>query len=132
VANDNKHLFFYTETADAITKPSGSNWMRLYIDWDKNANTGWNGYDYRIVKGSELQRYSNGKWMAIGKKAVKPVINKNRMMLTIPLALFGKLSGPPEFDFKWTDNMQEEDPLDWYINGDAAPGARFNYQYTAK
>ena len=53
-------------------------------------------------------------------------------MLTIPLSLFSKLPGPLRFEFKWTDNMQEEDPLDWYINGDAAPGGRFNYQYTAQ
>jgi hypothetical protein len=32
-------------------------------------------------------------------------------------------------EFKWSDNMQSEDPMDWYVNGDAAPGARFNYHY---
>ena len=132
VAKDNKHLFFYAETLDDITKPSGNNWMRLYIDWDKNAKTGWEGYDYRVVKGTVLEQYSNGKWTVINKKAIKPVINGNKMMLTIPLSLFSKLAGPLRFEFKWTDNMQEENPLDWYINGDAAPGGRFNYQYTAQ
>ena len=132
VANDNKHLFFYAETVHTITKPSGNNWMRLYIDWDKNSKTGWNGYDYRVVKGTELEQYSNGKWIVISKKAIQPVIAGNKMMLTVPLSLFSKLAGSPRFEFKWTDNMQEEDPLDWYINGDAAPGGRFNYQYTAQ
>ena len=106
--------------------------MRLYIDWDKNSKTGWKGYDYRVVKGTELEQYSNGKWIVISKKAIQPVIAGNKMMLTVPLSLFSKLAGSPRFEFKWTDNMQEEDPLDWYINGDAAPGGRFNYQYTAQ
>ena len=24
----------------------------------------------------------------------------------------------------------DDDPLDWYVNGDVAPGGRFNYIYT--
>ena len=36
-----------------------------------------------------------------------------------------------DFEFKWSDNMQnDDDPLDWYVNGDMAPGGRFNYIYT--
>ena len=36
------------------------------------------------------------------------------------------------FQFKWADNMQKEDPMDWYVNGDTAPGSRFNYIYKEK
>jgi hypothetical protein len=33
----------------------------------------------------------------------------------------------------FSDNMQvDDDPLDWYVNGDTAPGARFNYIYTVE
>lgn len=132
VAKDRKHLFFYVQTTGAITNPSDNNWMCLYIDWDKNAKTGWNGYDYRVAGGIALEQYSDGKWTAIDKKAVKLVINGNKMMLTIPVAKLAKLPGLLQFEFKWSDNMQEEYPLDWYINGDAAPGGRFNYQYAAQ
>ena len=38
---------------------------------------------------------------------------------------------PLDFEFKWSDNMQDEgNIMDFYVNGDAAPGGRFNYVYT--
>ena len=34
------------------------------------------------------------------------------------------------FEFKWSDNMQEEgNVMDFYVNGDVAPLGRFNYHY---
>jgi len=51
-------------------------------------------------------------------------------MIIIPLSKIG-LTQPVDIEFKWSDNMQDDtDPLDWYINGDAAPGGRLNYIYT--
>ncbi len=36
-----------------------------------------------------------------------------------------------DLEFKWNDNMQENgDIMDFYINGDTAPGGRFNFVYT--
>ena len=35
-----------------------------------------------------------------------------------------------DFEFKWSDNMQDEgNIMDFYENGDVAPGERFNYVY---
>ncbi len=37
---------------------------------------------------------------------------------------------PVKFQFKWSDNMQDEgNIMDFYVNGDTMPGGRFNYQY---
>jgi len=58
-------------------------------------------------------------------------VNKNKMMITLSREEIG-LSSTIDIEFKWSDNMQEDDPLDWYVNGDVAPGGRFNYVYTAK
>lgn len=132
VARDNKNLFFYAETVADITPASGDNWMRLYIDIDRNPKTGWNGYDYRIVKGIVLQQYINKEWKNISKKPLAQIVEKNKLMITVPLTLLQLQAKPLDFEFKWSDNMQQEDPLDWYINGDAAPGGRFNYQYGEK
>lgn len=34
-------------------------------------------------------------------------------------------------EFKWNDNMQENgNIMDFYVNGDSAPGGRFNFVYT--
>ena len=54
-------------------------------------------------------------------------------------AMFSKLQYPKRllgvndnlsFEFKWNDNMQHPgDIMDFYVNGDTAPGGRFNYIY---
>ena len=51
------------------------------------------------------------------------------MEIRIPRSLL-KLDGALNFEFKWSDNMQEEgNIMDFYVNGDAAPGGRFNFVY---
>jgi hypothetical protein len=53
-------------------------------------------------------------------------VEKNEMMIVIPLEKLGIQK--VNVEFKWSDNMQDDnDPLDWYLNGDAAPGGRFNF-----
>ncbi|MBX3007059.1 MAG: hypothetical protein KF816_03425 [Melioribacteraceae bacterium] len=105
--------------------------MRLYIDSDRKFSSGWNGYDYRIVTGNKLQKYTGGEWKDLC--SVKYEVNKNRMMITVPRKHISDFSLELNFEFKWSDNMQDSsDPLDWYLNGDAAPGARFNWIYSEK
>ena len=129
VAHDKKNLYFYAETVDDITPNTGDNWMRLFIDADRNFSTGWNGYDYRITGGQTLQRYADGEWKNVNKKPVKNIVEKNRMMITVPRSFLHLMTGKPNFEFKWSDNMQTEDPMDWYVNGDVAPGGRFNFVF---
>ena len=129
VARDNQNIYFYAETVSEITPCEGDNWMRLYIDTDRNYQTGWKGYDYRIVEGKRLQQYENNAWKDIIQ--INSRVEKNKMTLTLSRKEIGLLSAI-NIEFKWSDNMQEDDPLDWYVNGDVAPGGRFNYIYTAK
>jgi hypothetical protein len=131
VAHNKENIFFYVKTVNDITPNMGDNWMRLYIDADRNAATGWKGYDYRIVGGATLQRYINGEWKNVNKKAFDHTIEKNKMMIAVPRS-FLHLMPTLNFEFKWADNMQAEDPMDWYVNGDTAPGGRFNYVYMEK
>lgn len=131
ISRDSKNVYFYAETVNNITRNSGSNWMRLYIDSDRKFSSGWNGYDYRIVTGNKLQKYTGGEWKDLC--SVKYEVNKNRMMITVPRKHISDFSLELNFEFKWSDNMQDSsDPLDWYLNGDAAPGARFNWIYSEK
>jgi len=131
VARDKKNIYFYAKTVANVTSNSGSNWMRLYIDLDCNAATGWKGYDYRVVGGNRLQQYGGGSWK--NKQTLKYVIDGNQMMITVPRSYLNNIPEPLNFEFKWSDNMQNDnDPLDWYVNGDVAPGGRFNYIYTSK
>lgn len=129
VARDQKNLFFYAETVEKITPNSGSNWMRLYLNVDRNAKTGWSGYDFRVAGGNKLQKYQDGKWVDV--QQLNYLVDGRELMITIPLACLELTSSSIDLEFKWSDNMQnDDDPLDWYVNGDAAPGGRFNYIYS--
>ncbi len=131
VARDQHNLYFFASTVNEIDKPVDENWMTLWIDADKQSITGWNGYDYRIIRGNILQHYDKGKWQTVNANQVIYSVEKNQLMITVPIQLLPLISKPLSFEFKWSDNMQKPDPLDWYINGDAAPGGRFNFQYTS-
>lgn len=130
VARDRRNLYFYVQTVDPIQLEEADNCMTLWIDVDRNPETGWYGYDYRINYGSELQQYGNGVWRTISDVAYET--EGNRMFVTIPRSVLQGISADPDIEFKWSDNMQQADPMDWYVNGDAAPGGRFNYIYTTK
>lgn len=130
VAYDHKHLYFYAQTVEDITAPYEDSWMTLWIDADKNAGTGWNGYDYRVIRGHILQQYINQDWKTITTRLVKHVVEKNKMMITLPFRLLPLFSKQAGLEFKWSDHMQVADAMDWYIHGDAAPGGRFNFQCT--
>jgi hypothetical protein len=127
VARNGDSIYFYAQTAQTITPNSGSSWMCLYLDLDRNHATGWNGYDFRVVEGNKFQVFDEDKWLDVQKLNYK--VEGNQMMITIPREAVANLLGDElNFEFKWSDNMQDEwDPLDWYINGDVAPGGRFNY-----
>ena len=127
VARDEQNIYFYAKTVDNITPCQGDNWMRLYIDADRNSQTGWNGYDYRVIEGKMLQRYENNVWTNMSQ--INCLVDNKNMMMTLSRNDIG-LSSAIDIEFKWSDNMQEEDPLDWYLNGDVAPGGRFNYVYS--
>lgn len=38
-------------------------------------------------------------------------------------------SRPFTLEFKWSDNRKEDDPMDFYVNGDAAPRGRMNWLF---
>lgn len=135
VARDKEYIYFYAETAAALTDKSDSKWMRLFIDIDRNKNTGWEGYDFVINRNSPTDVASvekSGKtwsWSSIG--VAEYTNNQTVLVFKIQRTLLGisddKLLN---FEFKWSDNMQEDgNIMDFYVNGDVAPSGRFNYHY---
>ena len=128
VARDKENIYFYAKTIANITSNSASNWMRLYINTDRNATTGWKGYDYRVVEGNRLQQYTGRSWK--NKQTLKYSVNGNQMMITIPRSYLDNLPDPLNLEFKWSDNMQREnDVMDFWVNGDVAPAGRSNFHY---
>ena len=134
VAVGKSDIFFYAETADALTPYSDPDWMLLLIDSDGDSSTGWYGYDILINKdiasdgkGSVL-RFVDGKWVKAGE--YRFAVEGNKLELAVPKSLLGVSGKSITFDFKWADNTGElVDPISLCLHGDTAPNRRFNYRF---
>jgi len=142
VARDDRQAAFYARTAEPLSPRTDPAWMWLLIDADRNPKTGWEGFDFivnRIVEpdGSTWLEKNDGSrgWGWTKVAPVQIATRGNELMLVIPRAALGLAAGKTALalDFKFVDNMQQPgDPLDFYLNGDAAPDGRFRYRYVAK
>lgn len=136
VARDASYLYFYVETAEALSDPKDPGWMRLFVDIDRNKATGWEGYDFVINRRSPEKvafvekSASSWNWQPAGTASY--AIHGNQLVLQVKRSLLGLSARQPlDFEFKWSDHMQEEgNIMDFYVNGDVAPSGRFNYVYS--
>ena len=56
-------------------------------------------------------------------------VTDNVMQLRVPRSAVG-MENFVSFNFKLSDNMQKEgDIMDFYLNGDVAPGGRFTFRF---
>lgn len=140
VAHDDKNVYFYVEAADKLSPSTDQAWMQLFIDADREKQTGWAGYDFVINRVSPtskkvvVERASSpdGVWLweQVGTADYK--VNGNVLEIAVPKALLGMDADNIDFEFKWNDNMQHPGcVMDFYVSGDTAPGGRFNYVYTS-
>ncbi|MDP4133247.1 MAG: stalk domain-containing protein [Bacillota bacterium] len=129
VARDSENLWFYAETQAGLTPSTDAKWMRLYINSDRNYATGWEGYDFRIngSKAGSVEKWENGAWKSIGM--VDFNASGNVLQIKVPRNLLGT-TGKVNFEFKWVDNADDSDLLNFYVDGITAPTGRFNYLYT--
>ena len=118
VARDPKRLAFYVRTAAPLTSASDPDWMVLYLDTDRNARTGWHGYEFRVA-GGRVERWRGG-WEPVAKASMR--VRGAEMQLSIPRKPVGST-----FDFKWADHSGDDG---LFVHGDAAPPRRFNYRYS--
>lgn len=138
VAHDRKYIYFYVECNDIITPHTDEAWMRLFIDIDRNRNTGWEGYDYLLNRTSPetritVERSSDSwKWEKCGEAEFS--VDGRCMEIAVPRNSLGlRKKDRISLEFKWADNTKSEgDIYDFYISGDAAPLGRFNYLYVSK
>jgi len=130
VAAAPSQIGFYVQTNNKLSERNTNNWMVLWLNVDGDYNSGWFGYDYRVVKGDQLQRFVNGYWKDFGKVAFDT--SDNELLIKISNATIGLPDKGYSLEFKWSDNMMKDDPLDWYINGDTAPGGRLNLTFSVE
>ena len=135
VARDREQIYFYARTREDITDCTGANWMLLFIDADRDARTGWQGYDFvvnRRIKNrnTSFLEHTRSGWNWQPKQEVPFVVRGNEMMLAVPRRALNLGPDPIQFEFKWADNIQREDSLEEFtLSGDAAPPGRFNFLY---
>ena len=143
VTRDADYVYFYVETAANITSYTDARWMRLLINKDMSWRSGWKGYDYCLnleTPQSSTVGYvsqctsTTSEWSWTRLQTFDYRVAGNKMELRIPRNLFP--SGKLDFAFKWADNNLSDSPaggetriLNLYVDGDAAPGGRFNFHY---
>lgn len=138
ISRDARNVYFYAKTADKISPYTDPNWMMLFIDIDRDHATGWEGYDYvvnRRVKDTQTTflEHTRTGWNWQPKAEVRYAVKGNELMIVIPRKALGIGDGPIQFEFKWADNIQNENSIEEFtLNGDAAPPGRFNYLYSAQ
>ena len=137
VSRDKDNLYFMVECAGNITPYTDSGWMRLFIDTGTSGKS-WEGFEYVLNRVSPTAseatlEKSTGGWnfSTVGKVSYK--VSGKYLVVKIPKSYLGITGDKYTVNFKWNDNMQEEgDIMDFYSNGDTAPGGRFMYSYVVK
>ncbi len=135
VTYDNENVYFRIETVDNISPYTDPAWMRILIDTDssgKSAN--WEGFEYIINRdcadaSKVTVEKSTGGWCFESSGTASYTVDGNVMQLCVPRSALGLSDGEKvHFNFKLSDNMQTDgDIMDFYQNGDVAPGGRFMF-----
>lgn len=137
VAYDSDNVYFYVETKDNITPHTDPAWMRLFIDTDEsNEDNQWAGFEYVINReGSTDSTVSiekatqKNQWTWERVADAYYTVQGNVMQISVSKDDLD-LGSTPAFNFKWSDNMQNDgDFMDFYKYGEAAPGSRFMYAF---
>ena len=143
VARDAENLYFYVECQNDITPYTDPLWMNLYIDCEDG--WGWESFDYVIGKKpaaqdkAYLEKFTGTGYETAAVCDISYAVNGKTLIMSVPKSALGISGEDYTVNFKWTDNVQDEDGsgsfkgeiLDFYRTGDAAPGGRFKYSFTA-
>jgi hypothetical protein len=142
VAYDADNVYFYVQTAAALTDSNDPAWMRLFLDIDPTGTTAhWEGFEYVVnrvnpsatkttLERSKGVNAQGWQWETVGTVDYKR--SGNVLQLAVSRMMLGLTGTNFTFNFKWSDNMQTEgDILDFYQYGDVAPGGRFTFHFIA-
>ncbi len=137
VTYDSENVYFRIETVNNISPCTDSAWMRILIDTDSTGvSANWEGFEYVINSG-----FASASGMSVGKSTggwafeetgtAAYTVSGNVMQLSVPRSALGLSAGDEvHFNFKLSDNMQTDgDIMDFYQNGDVAPGGRFMFAF---
>ncbi len=131
---DSDFLYFCVRTAQPLTAAEESpGWMRLFLRvGELHTDTqDWEGFTYVINRktpecGMALLEKCAGGWNWEDVEWISYSVQGDCLQLRVPRRSVDGVA--PDFVcyYKWSDNMQVDgDILDFYTNGDTAPGGRF-------
>ena len=128
VCEDAGNIYFYVDTAEALSPCTDTAWMTLFL----NVNGEKAGYDFCVNRVSPengkaaVEAVGNDGYRRIGEAEIR--FEGNKLMLRVPKALLG-LGETASFTFKWADNYEDGNIMSFYTKGDAAPYGRLNWVY---
>ena len=128
VCEDEEALYFYVDTAKALSPSTDRAWMTLFL----NVNGEKAGYDYCINRTSPdggktaIEAVAADGCTRVGEAEIR--FEGNQLMLRVPKAVLG-LGAQTAFSFKWADNYEDGNIMSFYLKGDAAPYGRLNWVY---
>lgn len=135
---DERYIYFYVQTAAAITDWNSPDWMQLFIATGQPGQPNWEGFQYLVnqkpknTTSTTLMR-STGGWNWKTLASVKYAVKGNELELSIPRKLLGLSGKTFSIDFKWADNVPSDGNIMNFLDkGDTAPNARFKYRFTYK
>ncbi len=130
VCEDEKYLYFYVDTAEALSPSTDDAWMTLFIN-----TSGKEGYDFYVNRTSPadgktaVEAVTEDGYRRVGDAEIR--YEGNKLMLRVEKSLLGFSSGADaSLSFKWADNYTDGDIMSFYTRGDAAPYGRLNFVYT--
>lgn len=128
VREDGNEIVFNVYTKDAVTPCLDPSWMRIFVDTGDSAEN-WEGFEYVVTPyDGSVQKFADG-WNMTKSGDITYSADGNSLTVRVPREALG-FDGEARFNFKLSDNMQQDgDIMDFYKNGDVAPGARFTFVY---
>lgn len=133
---DDNNIFFYARCVNDIIDRNEKNPVRLFIKSADNCAASWNGYNFMVeidindAKSAMLKICSdNGRFLWRDLYRTECMLVGKEIQLKINREWINICSENFSLEFKWVDNMQQNDIMDFYINGDSAPRGRLNYVY---
>jgi len=133
VCADSVNIYFYVKCSNTISPYNDPQWLLLFIDADRNKQTGWEGYDYVVNSMVTDSAATTLKPLRSGNRQTEKIryrVKDKEMMMAIPRSSMKEMHNG-QLEFHWADDIRSiGDIKEFFINGDNAPERRFNYFFT--
>ena len=134
IADSGSSVSFYVKTAEPIIGWESGQAMNLFIQVEGEKSPQWENYQYMVNRNprnensTSIERCTGGwNWKVEGE--VSYAVKGNELEIQVPKRIL-KIGSDYILNFKWTDNVPlDGNPMHFLDKGDAAPNARFNYQF---